>query len=243
MTRSDPVARSLAAAHPDAALPCPRCAGAVKGVNLDRHLAKVHPDASGVDAARPAWSGPERLVARPLAALPLLFAAGVIAWSWRTDRELRPWFLAAAAAVALGLLLTGLAVADTGVFRGRLSLRGDGVRLRHTLGLFTRTLRTVDRIECGSAYRTRPDSTASMTSHPDVNPPGIEERAGVYLRLFDGRRSITVHCRNNTGLRKTWTGWQPGPRRRRWSITLRPADFVGLQYALAASGRLQLRAG
>lgn len=38
-------ARLLAAEHPGAVLVCPVCGGALKGGNLERHLAKLHPDA------------------------------------------------------------------------------------------------------------------------------------------------------------------------------------------------------
>jgi len=50
-----------------------------------------------------------------------------------------------------------------------------------------------------------------------------------------------VRCKENTGFRKTWTGWQQAPRSRRWHITLDPADFVALQYSLYEIGVLALR--
>jgi hypothetical protein len=40
------VVHRLAAAHPQALLPCPTCAAAVKGRNLPDHLGKQHPGAS-----------------------------------------------------------------------------------------------------------------------------------------------------------------------------------------------------
>ncbi len=231
------IARRFAAAHPGATLPCPACAAAVNAVNLDRHLKKVHPDPATLDrATRVAWLGPERLVLRPLVIIPVLFVAGVITWSWRSDQLPRPWFLVAAGVVAVSLLLSGLAVADVRLFRGRLSVDGAAVRLRHTFGLATRTLHCVDRVEVGAAYRLVSDST-----NLDIGSGSSEVPAGAFLRLFDGRRSITVHCRTGGSVRKSWTGWQPGRRRRRWDVTLGAADFVGLQYALAEAGRLQIR--
>jgi hypothetical protein len=234
------ITRDLAARHPDVSLPCPVCAGPVRARNLERHLDKVHAGRSG--PAEFSWRGPERLVLRPLVLLPLLCAAAVITWSWRSGRELRPWFLIVAGVGAVFVVLCGLAVADVRLFLGRLSVDGSRVRLRHTLGLLTRTLPAVDRVIVGSAYRTVPDSTVSMSADPDVGGGSTEVPAGAYLRMFDGRRSIVVHCRNNTGMRKTWTGWQQGKRRRTWAITLDPPEFVGLQYALAAAGLLQVPA-
>ena len=186
--------------------------------------------------------GPGAAVLRPLVLAGLLSVVGVVAWSWRSGRELRPWFLAETVVVLVVLVLAGLAVADVRLFLGRLSVSGDRVvRLRHTLFLCTRTLRAVDRVDVGSAYRLVSDSTVSASVDLSVGGASHAEPAGAYLRLYDGRRSITVHCRKNTGVRRTWTGWRQAKRRRRWDITLSAGDFVGLQYALAAAGALQLR--
>lgn len=78
MTTADR-ARRLAAARPDAPVPCPRCAAGVKGASLERHLAKVHPPGSGggADAAR--WSGPDRVGSRRLLVLGVLAAATAVA--------------------------------------------------------------------------------------------------------------------------------------------------------------------
>jgi hypothetical protein len=52
---ADPIsiARSLAAAHPNAKLACPVCAVSLKAENLDRHLAKVHASATASSAPWP----------------------------------------------------------------------------------------------------------------------------------------------------------------------------------------------
>jgi hypothetical protein len=48
-------ARQLAAQRPDAKLPCPVCAASLNAENLDKHLAKVHADAT--EATGLEWRG------------------------------------------------------------------------------------------------------------------------------------------------------------------------------------------
>jgi hypothetical protein len=48
--RIEDIASRLAAAHPEATLACPSCTAHVRGRNLGRHLADVHPGGS-VEAA------------------------------------------------------------------------------------------------------------------------------------------------------------------------------------------------
>lgn len=59
----------------------------------------------------------------------------------------------------------------------------------------------------------------------------------MYLRLG----AIAVGCPTSTGLRKHWTGPAQGLRRGRSDITVDPAAFVAIQYALAERGALQPR--
>ena len=66
----------------------------------------------------------------------------------------------------------------------------------------------------------------------------VEIRSGAYLRIGEGRRSITVGCPHATGVRKHWVGWTAGKRRKWWDVDLSAAAFVELQYALAESGCL-----
>jgi hypothetical protein len=68
------IARQLAAAHPEARLPCPVCAGTVGARNLDGHLVKVHPGASAA-AMAPPWRGKGALGVAPCS-LELVGAAG-----------------------------------------------------------------------------------------------------------------------------------------------------------------------
>ncbi len=237
---SDPIesAERLARLHPGAALPCPRCGAGVKGANLERHLVKVH---SGADSSAPSaglsWRGPERLIARPLIILPLLGVAGTVGWVWRSGTAQDVVVFTAAGAVGLGLILYGLVLKGVPLFRGRLTVRENGLVLSHTLGLRHRRLDRVDRIEVGSAYSVDSIGSASDGS----GGMRIEEQAGVYLEFHGGRGNIIVRCNQSTGFRKHWTGWEPGKRSRHWHITLDPADFVALQYALSDMGLLSLR--
>jgi len=239
MAQIEHPAAQLAAAHPESVLPCPLCAATVKGANLDRHLAKVHPgEALDGQSAERSWSGPERLIARALIAVALLAMAGVAAAAW-ASRELDDALILGVIGIAgVALILVGLVLGGVPLFSGRLSVRDEGFVLNHTLGLRRRRLSRVDRVEAGSAYLVR--STGSNSE--GVGGTTSEEKAGVYLRLRAGRRCITVRCKHSAGLRKTWGGWEQSRRSRRWHITLSPADFVELQYALYVMGKLELRA-
>ncbi len=177
-------ARGLAAAHPQAMLPCPVCGTGVRGSNLERHLGKSHAGAPSGDAAA-AWSD------------------------------------------------------QRGLSAARLSADGDELALRGRTGLRTRRLALPAAVEVGGLERSRMTSVGS--SYVDDYPgmaDATTERAGVYLRLG----SATIGCRSSTDVRKHWTGWKQAGRRRRCDIMLAPADFVALQYLLAARGLLALRA-
>ena len=56
-------ARTLAAAHPAAMLPCPICAASLKAENVERHLGKVHPDARNAETR---WAGKGALGLAPV---------------------------------------------------------------------------------------------------------------------------------------------------------------------------------
>lgn len=231
-------ASRLAADWPDAVLPCPECAATVKGANLSRHVGKVHAGRAGGRARRRSWRGPERLIARPLVIVPGLAAVATLAATSLVEETNDVVVLVAAGALGIGLILSGLVVKGVPMFRGRLSVKGDGFVLSHTLGLRRRRLARVDRIEAGSAYDVR---TINAGGDATSGGPRIEEPAGIYVELCSGRRYITVRCKQNTGFRKTWVGWEQAGRSRRWHIILYPADFVSLQYTLVDLGLLTLR--
>lgn len=119
-----------------------------------------------------------------------------------------------------------------------LDLEHDVVHLRTRFGLRRRSAALTDRLATGGLTRQRPDPI--MSSYADECPGlagSITEKAGVYLRVG----AITVGCATSTGLRKHWTGAAQGKKRSRSDITVDPADFVAMQYALAACGSLQPR--
>ncbi|MBA3369449.1 MAG: hypothetical protein H0T99_12405 [Geodermatophilaceae bacterium] len=239
MSNAMATASRLAADHPESVLPCPVCAATVKGANLNRHLGKVHP---GQLPARSSpgrsWRGGERLIARPLVIVPVLAVVASLIWLELTGSVDEVFILSAAGGMGVGLILSGLVVYGAPLFTGRLSVSGEGFVLSHTLGLRRRRLGRVDRIKAGSAYDVR---TINAGGDGASGGPTIEEAAGIYVELRSGRRYITVRCKQSTGFRKTWVGWEQAGRSRRWHIILDPADFVSLQYTLVDLGLLTLR--
>lgn len=201
-------------------------------------MTKAH---AGRDPAAPpaglSWRGPERLIARPLVLLPALAGAGGALWMWQSGNVNESVLLVTVGVLAVAVIVAAFVLRGSPLFYGRLQVADDGLVLSHSLGLRRRRLHRVDRVEAGSAYRV--DTIGSSSS--GSGGQRVEEKAGIYLRLYDGRRHITVRCKENTSFRKTWTGWGQASRSRRWHITLQPADFVVLQYLLLAMGVLTLR--
>src|SRR5689334_1739351 len=74
------IARSLAAAHPNATLPCPLCPASVNAGNLEHHLGKLHQ--AELSQSQPGGPvqliGVDRRIRRPLFALPVLWLIGVM---------------------------------------------------------------------------------------------------------------------------------------------------------------------
>jgi hypothetical protein len=225
-------ARRLAAARPDGPVPCPVCAEGVNGANLDRHLTKVH---GGDDAAAgtTSWRGPERVGSRWLLALGVL-AVVVCAVVWGTSGEPDDRLvLGTVGLLAVALVVWGAVGWGAPLFPGRLRVDERGALLRHTYGLGRRRLASLDRVVLGGAWEGRPAGGAGSETYETV-----DVRVGVYLQLCSGRRRITVHCRTGGLVRRTWTGWEQGARRRSLDITLDRAEFVALQLALWELGHL-----
>jgi hypothetical protein len=229
-------ARRLAAAHPEAAVPCPVCAVTVKGANLERHLGKVHPGpAADADPAR--WSGPERVGSRWLLALGVVAAAGAATYTVASGKQDDRVILGAIAVLALAMVVWGAVGWGAPLFPGRLRVDERGALLRHSFGLGRRRLRSIDRVVLGSAWESRP----AGNSGADDSYESADVRVGAYLQLCSGRRRITVHCRTGGGVRTTWAGWEQGRRRKGLDITLDRARFVALQLALWDLGVLTVR--
>lgn len=222
----DALAARLAAARPEAKLPCPRCGDAVKGANLERHLAKAHPGAGDPPTW---WRGPEQVTARRLMVVGAVVAVAGIALATQITAEAVG--LALGGAGALAVVVGGLATYGIGRFPGRLRVDEGGVVLRHGFGLGRRHLPGVDSVVLGR----------SIVEKTDPSSGPYVERSGTYLRLQSGRRAVVVRCRGAGELRATWTGWQQGPERQRADITISPADLAALQYALWDLGVLEPR--
>lgn len=224
-------ARRLGAERPEQPVPCPVCGASAKGKNVAKHLDK-HPGA----VVGTSWSGRDKRIRRPFAVALVLGLAGAAgAFVLNEDAGLVTLFVV----VALGLLLTALEA--TSVFRARLWVDGDDLALRFALGLGRRSVPLRSGTEVGSLFRVRPASTSVAPSSYEGGVPTVEEGAGAYVALVDGRRRLTVGCKQGTGIRRHWQGWAQGERRKYWDITLEQGDFVALQHVLAQRGTFQPR--
>jgi len=228
------LARGLAEAHPGAALPCPVCAKEVRGDELARHLAGHGALAQATDPAV-AWTGVDRWIGRVAVVPLLLWMVGLGALVGLAFNgvdlgavgffSLIGWFV---------LALAGLVVANVEVLKARLTLDGEVLRLRHSLGLRTVEVRLPAALEAGTL---RGPMKGDMSDSP------METDVGVYLRLMSGGREIVVGCIDGPALGRHWDprGWRRGGSRKRWGVTLRPPEFVALAYALAGRELLALR--
>lgn len=245
-------ARQLAVAEPGARMACPVCAASLKGANYERHLVSKHPTvdarvATDVGGGDLVLVGIDQRIRRGFGVLVALCLAILVAMV-----AVQPGPVTAADGgeatigdivgtpfvIVLGacaLLLVAVAVLyRAGAFRARLSVKDGEVRVRQRLG--TRAVRVAlpAPVEVGTLFvRRRADG-----HHQDGDGASIDVRTGAYLRIGTGRRAITVGCPTATGLRKHWTGWSSGPRRKWWDVNLDAPSFVELQYALAGGGVL-----
>ncbi len=237
-------ARRLAAAHPTAALPCPLCAVSVGAANLEAHLRKVHGDLGALagEAARAAplvLAGRDRAVQRELlGALSIVAVAGAIGFPLAIRFELGDAALYVLLAVLLPIV-GGLMAAMLDAFGGTLELEGGQLRLRRVFGLRVRVLSLPARVELGRMRALR--SPAGMAQYESARHVEVDD--GVYLRLTDGRTSITVTTPGETGFAKHWAdeGWHEAPRTRRADLVIGRDAWVALEYALSEAGSLTLR--
>jgi hypothetical protein len=231
------IARSLAAAHPSATLPCPACEATVNAGNLERHLGKVHatalqasPVAGGVRL-----TGVDHRIRWPLSALPILWLIGVIV----VFAIGGPITDATMAIVGASLLLAcaPLTAAVLGVFRAHIELDGEQVRLRWAFGATTIALPA--KLESGRLIERRAD----VLDHQQETGTAHDETVGVYLRLSQGGATVTVGAKQGAGLGKHWAakGWSSGPKRRSCDITVDRSALVAVEYLLAARGLLLVR--
>ncbi len=76
--------------------------------------------------------------------MPLLAVVASLVWQEVSGTVEDVFILGAGGALGVGLILCGLVVYGAPLFRGRLSVNGDGFVLSHTLGLRRRRLSRVD---------------------------------------------------------------------------------------------------
>lgn len=231
----------LAVAQPEAMLPCPVCAAGLRAANLESHLRKVHAGiGGGVSVGALTFRGKDRAFGRELLVV-LVVALVLSAVPMAANGGELSTTMVTAIGVPVLAIFTLVLLAVTGVFRARLVIDGDRVRLRYGLGLRSRSLLIGRQVELGRLWTLRP--RAGMSTYENTRDAKVE--AGAYLRLLEGKRRITVGCPKGTGTRKHWSdaGWKSGASTRYWDITLDRETMVALEYALADRGVLSPRAG
>ena len=243
--RSVDAAQRRAAANPEANLPCPACATSLKGANVDRHLREKHPDAvsaaPGSTDADLTLVGLDHRIRRTFAGLAVVWFV-VVGVAMFTDpspsvvgddpslAEIAREPVVILVAVGLLVVVVIAALRAATVFRARLTVTRKGVVLSHRLGTGRRQVSLPAAVETGTLFIRR-----NTGNHGGGT---VEVRSGAYLRIGEGRRSITVGCPHAAGVRKHWVGWTPGKRRKWWDVDLSAPAFVELQYALAEAGCL-----
>ncbi|PRP92114.1 hypothetical protein ENSA5_51540 [Enhygromyxa salina] len=232
------VARQLAAAHPDATLPCPLCPATVKAENLERHLTKVHAAELQTAASETTrWSGADKGIVVPMIGLLVAWGVGLtVAVALGVPiGDLGSAIVGGACLVAMGLS----AAAVLGVFKARLELDGDRLRLRWLFGLGSRSVALPAKLESGRLVGKKLVAPGLSM----VAGQAEDKDMGAYLRLSSGGSTITVGANKAAGLAKHWAqkGWSRGPKARLWSITVDRSVLVALEYQLAARGQLKPR--
>lgn len=237
------VSRSLAAEQPEAMLPCPRCAAAVRGDNLPRHLEKVHGEREAWSGPAPCtyrWTGPFRRLP-PLAFLPLVVAAGWVALGPVARLHLpAPADLVIITSLLLAFFALVIA-SEADRLRASLTFDGKTFRVRRALGLRSFRVHLPASLEVGSVMENMVGNTRIGDQFYAYDKG--TRRVGGYLRLDDGAHAITIA--GNPSVKELWDGsdLRVGKRRLRYDLRLDPPAFATLVYALAAQGLLHPRRG
>lgn len=230
-------ARSLAAAHERAMLPCPICAASVRGTNLASHLERHAPSTSSStnSGGLTVWRGADR-ASRPalialLLALWLVSIAGFVFLAPIDDVE-------ASSLIAIGLVgFVPLTLSLLDRLPARIESDGKRLRLVWAAGLLSREVSSSAPFEVGRLLERRSPPGVSQYS------PAEDVAVGQYLRIGTGAHHITVGASKGTGFRKHWAerDWRAGPARRRWDVQLDAPAMVALEYHLASLGLLSPR--
>lgn len=228
-------ARSLAAANPQARLPCPLCALGVRGASLEDHLTKVH-SGEAIDGRYDfVWMG--RSGSAPLGTLVVLvlgLAWTLVGLTTHIEIAARTALLGSAVA-ALALAMLGLSVG--GLLPVKMTYDGESLKVGSFLGLRRKLVPLSATLEMGSIWERHGKPS-------DADPYGWqgEHRKGRYLRFRGPDAAITVMARR-APLGEYWRidELKGGPRRYWSDIRISSEDFVALEYLLASHGMLSLR--
>lgn len=205
---------------------------------MDKHLSKVHSEATLASAggASVVWVG--RSGRSPAVAFAVLAAA--ILWGVAIQAGLLPISPQAGVVVAGALVLVFsaiVALAETGRLPVHMVFDGQALHLSQRLCLRRRTVVLPAQLEAGAAWEKwmtgqRVGDDVYWTRHGD-------RRVGGYLRIFSGSHSITVFA-SGTSVTEYWSdkGLRRGPRRFRCDIRMDAAAFVSLAYLLSSRGML-----
>lgn len=232
-------ARTLAAAHPGATLPCPACAASLQAANLDKHLTKVHAALlNGAPAEVVTLRGTDKWIVRPAIVLVIIWAlavASVLAMRVPISDSLMIGIGAPFAVVFTILLL-----AIFGVFRAQLVLEPTQLRMRAGLGLVSRTL-VPAQLEAGSLIASEDASVTNL----GADTVAADKQVGRYLRLLGDGSAITVGVGKAAALGKHWDPacWRAGGKRRTCEVMLGREQMVALEYWLAGRHLLRPRGG
>jgi hypothetical protein len=227
----------LAAANPQARLPCPLCASGVRGASLEDHLTKVHGGELLEGRQDFSWMGRSgRVPSWALVVLAIALGwviAGVVAHTVVAEQTVL-------IGVGLGALALGLvAVSACGLLPAKMTYDGESLRVRAFLGLVRKVVPLSAALEIGSIWEKQgatSDGGASWWSAEG------ERWKGRYLQIRGPNATITVMARK-APLGEYWrTDELKGGPMRYWSdIRISSEGFVALEYVLASHGMLSLR--
>jgi hypothetical protein len=224
-------ARRLAASHPTAMLPCPLCANSLRASNLDAHVAKKHGPSEWRDPPPPS-AHPVTVVGADFQPRAWVFLVPIVVALVAVAVLSAP----AALIMASVTFLATVSFVQFGKSRARLVIERESARLTHTFGLCRRSVTLPSRLELGSLRR----RARRVETSSDVLASS-ETTIGVYLRLSNRGRAISVGCSTGSDFRKQWAGWSAGKRRFGRDVHLDRESFAALAYALADHGILTPR--